>query len=351
MLILHGGSVVDGLGGDPYRADVVVEDDRIVGVHPLATGPPDSRDESVRLIDATDRFVLPGFVDVHAHDDLAVLSPTLTTPKVRQGVTLDVVGNCGHGCAPNDGTSALAAYSAPILGNFPPDACWPTFDAYLETLAAERRAVNVAALVPHGPLRAAVIGPVRRKATADEVRVMADLLFDALSAGAAGLSLGLMYSPGNAADHNELEALATVVQRHRKLLVAHLRNEGDRILHSIEEFATLGLYSGCALHVSHLKVTSPRNHGRMPEVLDALQRWRDRGVDITADIYPYVAGSTTAATLFPSWTTAEGLPTLLSVLRTQRDRVLHDLTRPWDELENYFLSLGPDLIHIGRAHV
>ncbi|MGW5366539.1 N-acyl-D-amino-acid deacylase family protein [Actinopolymorpha pittospori] len=342
-LLVRGGTIVDGHGTAPREADVLLDGSGIAEVGTNLTAPP-----GAEVLDASGLHVLPGFVDVHAHDDVAVLKPGFLDPKLRQGVAVTVVGNCGHGCAPVSAGTDLASYSAPILGSFPAEVSWTSFPGYLDTVETAARTTHVAALVPHGPLRAAAMGVERRPASAAETARMCDLLDEALAAGAAGMSLGLMYPPGNAAQDDELVALARVVARRDKLLVAHLRNEGDRILNSLAELAGLARRSRCAIQVSHLKVTSPANHGRMPEVLDALDALRAEGVDVTADVYPYDAGSTTASTLFPPWTVDGGLGSLLAALGdpVTRRRVVEELARPWPELENYFHTLGPGGIRL-----
>lgn len=331
-MILRGGTVVD--GASATRADIRITGPVIDAVGPDIQGPGE--------FDASGLDVLPGFIDVHSHDDVAVLKPGFLEPKVRQGVTLTVVGNCGHGCAPSVG-ELLEDYSTPVLGRFPGDRKWLTFPQYLDDVAAGRRTTNVAALVPHGPLRFAAVGAEQRPATPAEMAGMCAALDDALSAGAAGLSLGLMYTPGNAATGEELAALARIVARHGKLLVAHIRNEGHRIVESLDEMLRLARSADCAVHISHLKVASPANHGRMPEIVETLDSARDSGIDVTADIYPYIAGSTTVATLFPLWALDGGVESLLSRLRNpaERRRIQAAIAEPWSELENNFRSVGP----------
>ncbi|MGA8112369.1 MAG: D-aminoacylase [Actinocatenispora sp.] len=340
-LLLRGGQVVDGSGARPVRADVLIEDGliRAVGVLPAGL--------DAAMLDVTGALVTPGFVDVHAHDDLALLKPGFADPKLLQGVTLDVVGNCGHGCAPvGADPGLLGTYSGPVLGAFPDPLPWRTFPDYLDHLARSALPTNAVALVPHGALRASVAGYARRPLRPDELRGALDALREGLDHGAAGLSLGLMYAPGDAAPRAELYALARVLARHGKLLAVHLRNEGDGILRSADEALDVARRTGVAVHLSHLKVVSPRNHGRMPELLDRLDAARADGVDVTADVYPYAAGSTTVAAMFPAWALAEGTPGLLTVLadRHDRARVVDDLRREWETLENNVLALGGDRI-------
>ncbi|GAA3513365.1 N-acyl-D-amino-acid deacylase family protein [Actinocatenispora rupis] len=340
--LLRGGTVFDGTGEPGVPADVLVRGTTIEQVGPALQAPNDAT-----VVDLTGRYVVPGLIDVHTHDDVAILRPSGTEPKLRQGVTTGVVGNCGHGCAPSAPGGYLSDYSAPVLGAFP-DTRWPSFADYLDDIAASGRNLHVAALVPHAPLRTAVLGPCRRPATAGEVPRIAGLLDEALGAGAAGLSVGLMYAPGNAATPAELHALARVLARHGKPLVAHLRSEGDAIEDSLAEVVDVARRAGCPLHLSHLKVVSPRNAGRMPALVAILDAHRADGIDITADAYPYPAGSTTVSALFPAWAVDRGVTGLLDALGAPatRRRVLADLRRPWKELENNYLALGPERIRL-----
>ncbi|MGP3534405.1 N-acyl-D-amino-acid deacylase family protein [Microbacterium sp. RD1] len=340
-ILISGGTVIDGTGADPRQADVRIRDGVFAEV-----GPSLAAREDDRIVDARGREILPGFIDAHSHDDAALLRPGAMAPKLSQGVTTTVIGNCGHGCAPSGAGAALRDYSTPILGPFP-DEHYGTFGDYLDALDRAELALDVVALVPHAPLRSAVLGMERRPATAAETARVVGLLDEALSAGATGLSYGLMYSPGNAAARDELEAIAGAVARAGKVLVAHVRNEADLLQTSLDEFLVLGRSTGCAVHVSHLKVTGPRNFGTMPAIIDKLEAARADGLDVTADIYPYEAGSTTAATLFPSWSTDRGVDSLLEVLAdpAARRRALDDMRRPWTgALENYFHTLGPAAI-------
>ncbi|MBK0418651.1 amidohydrolase family protein [Leucobacter sp. CSA1] len=337
--VIKRGTVIDGTGAPAARLDVRVRDGVIVEVAPALEPGADER-----VVEADGREVLPGFVDVHSHDDAALLREAAMDPKLSQGVTTTVIGNCGHGCAPTGDRAMIEEYSRPVLGDFP-EQDFGSFGEFISVLADAPLALNSVALVPHGPLRAAVTGPQRRAAGGAEVDAICGGLDEALSAGAAGLSFGLMYSPGNAADPDELRRIAETVARRGKLLVAHVRNEADRLEASLQEFLDLGRATGCALHVSHLKVTGPGNFGTMPRVIDLLDRARDEGLDVTADVYPYSAGSTTAVTLFPSWSADRGAASLLEALSDPetRRRVLRELRAPWDgPLENYFASLGPE---------
>jgi N-acyl-D-amino-acid deacylase len=370
-LVLSGATVHDGRGGAARVADVVVRDGVVAAVGPgagasageagRASSSPGrgsdgggrgdhSSDRGVRVIDARGLEVLPGFVDVHAHDDAALFRPGGVRPKTAQGVTTTVVGNCGQGAAPSPADPAdrsLEQYSLPVLGPFP-GRRWATFGDYVDTLARGRLGVHARALVPHAPVRASVLGMARRPASAAEASRIAGAVGEALDAGAVGVSLGLMYAPGDAADRPELLAIAREVAARDALLVAHVRNEADGLRASVDELASLGLESGARVHVSHLKVTGPRNVGVMGAIVDRLDALRDEGLDVSADVYPYDAGSTTVASLFPPATADRGVDSLLEALTdpTARAAVLGGLDQPWEgtALENQWAAIGPGRI-------
>ena len=361
VLVLENGLVYDGSGGEPSIADVVVVDGVIRSVgrgaarEALAlageTAAPShgvQHSDAVEYIDATAHEVLPGFVDVHSHDDAALFRPGGILPKTGQGVTTTIVGNCGQGCAPSSRDPALEEYAAPVLGSFPQGKFWPTFGDYLTDLATTDLGIEAVALVPHAPMRAALLGMSRRPATAVEIATIAAMIGDALDAGALGVSLGLMYSPGDVADRAELVAIAAEVARRGKLLVAHVRNEADLLSDSVIELADLARATGAAIHISHLKVTGPRNKGSMPRVIDQLDALRRDGIDVTADVYPYDAGSTTVMSLFPPSTAERGVESLLDALKhpATRQSIIDGLEHPWvgTSLENQFAAVGPSRI-------
>ncbi|NIJ05192.1 N-acyl-D-amino-acid deacylase family protein [Frigoribacterium faeni] len=375
-LVITRATVHDGRGGAGRVADVVVRDGVVTAVGPgagasvveagrassargAAAGPAGragggaaehAPGRAPRVVDGRGLEVLPGFVDVHAHDDAALFRPGGTAPKTAQGVTTTIVGNCGQGAAPSPADPAdrsLEQYSLPVLGEFP-DRRWATFGDYVETLAREPLGLHARALVPHAPVRAAVLGMVRRPADAAETARIAGAVGDALDAGALGVSLGLMYAPGDAADRPELLAIAREVAARDGLLVAHVRNEADGLRASVDELASLGLETGARVHVSHLKVTGPRNVGGMGRIIDRLDALRDQGLDVSADVYPYDAGSTTVASLFPPSTADRGVASLLEALSdpVSRRAVLAGLDRPWEgtALENQWAAVGPTRI-------
>ena len=290
-LVLRGGIVHDGLGSPGRRADVVVEGDHIVEVT-------SHRTSALRVIDCQDLVVAPGFIDPHAHSDLVHLAAEPAPFKLEQGVTTEIVGNCGFSFAP------MTAAAIELLGG-----AWDELSAeqpvrprgfgeFLAELEAARPTNNVAALVGHGTLRAVANG-VDQELRPGALEEMRRLAGEALAAGAAGLSSGLIYVPGTYSDTDELVALAEVAAAHGRPYTTHMRDEADYLADALDEAIAIGRRSGARVQVSHCKVAGRRNHGNTAALLDRLVAARVEGIDVAGDQYPYTAGSTVLAALLP----------------------------------------------------
>jgi len=314
-MLFTNATVVDGTGGSRYAADVRVRDGRIVEIGRLAPG-----DE--RTIDASERVLAPGFVDMHAHSDLAVLTDVAHVAKASQGVTTEVIGQDGLSFAPVDDES-LAVIRRQIAGwhgSFS-DALfrWRSVGDYLDRLD-EGMAVNQAYLVPQGNLRMLAVGTENRPASDAELDRMRGLLVDGLAAGAVGMSSGLTYAPGMFADTAELEALCTVVAEHGGYYSPHTRSYGGSALAAFAEMIEIGRRTGCPIHLTHATMNFAPNRGRASELLALVDEANAAGVDVTLDSYPYLPGSTTLAALLPSWTATGGPDAVLERLRSPKDR-------------------------------
>ena len=280
--LLHGGSVIDGTGTASYRADVRVEDGRIAEIGlDLAT-------RDAEKIDVSKRVVAPGFIDTHTHDDQYVLSSPQGLPKISQGVTTVVVGNCGISLAP------LVHPNVPpplnLLGG-PGKHVFPTMRAYAEAVEAARPAVNVAALFGHSTLRVATMKDPYRQATSSEQAAMVELAREAMEAGAIGLSTGLFYPTNAGADVAEVTMLARVAAEAGGVYATHIRDEGKHVIPSLDEAFTAGRNAGLPVVISHHKCAGAENWGRSAETLAHLDAAR-RDQPIGLDAYPYAAGST-----------------------------------------------------------
>jgi len=288
-----GGLVFDGTGTGGDVRDIYLTGDTITDVtpHGAIRGTP-------AIIDATGLAVTPGFIDVHSHADCAPLFREHDTSKILQGVTTEVVGNCGFSLAPrhDDTAAALAAYVGRVFPSVP--WAWRTTAELLACIDDAGSVTNYVPLVGHGSIRIAVMGMDRREPSSAELAQMTSLLRQALDAGCFGLSSGLIYPPGMYATSQELLALASALPADR-IYASHIRGEGDDVSQSVMEAIAVSESAGRRVQVSHLKVAGRGNWGRSAELLRLLDTARARGVDISQDAYPYTAASTMLAALLP----------------------------------------------------
>ncbi|GLY87043.1 N-acyl-D-amino-acid deacylase family protein [Actinoallomurus iriomotensis] len=343
-LLIAGGLVADGTGAPERTADVAISGGRIEAVGDLAGR------TAARVLDASGSVVCPGFVDVHTHSDLTLLSSPSAHSKVRQGVTTELIGNCGLGVTPVLGDIAALRGAAGYL-DLDPSVAWDWADltGYLDVLAAARPAVNVASLVAHIPLRAGVIGFDDRAASPAELDRMCGLLDDALSAGAAGLSTGLMYAPLTFAREEELAALARTVAARGRLFSWHIRDYGDHLLDAVREVLRVAEATGCRTQISHLIAVGRRNWGKVARALELIDAARDRGIDVAADVYPYLAGNAPLSQLLPAWAQAGGEEAMRHRLADPgvRDRIREE----WRDLPNGWSDITVSRIPADRPGV
>ncbi|KAA1378472.1 N-acyl-D-amino-acid deacylase family protein [Aeromicrobium fastidiosum] len=323
-----GGWLIDGTGSPARRADLLIEDDRISAV----TQPGDLASTDARTIDVGGLTITPGIIDVHSHADIAFALAGDDVSKILQGVTTEVVGNCGTSLAPLG--VAHREVATRIAG---PDAdlSWTGFGDYLDAVDGGTQVTNSCHLVGHSSLREAVLGHDDRAPDPDELSTMVRLLHDALEAGAFGLSTGLIYPPGAFAEANEVATLVSSLSAHH-VYATHMRNESDHLIAALDEAIGSLRDASCRLQVSHLKATGRRNHGTMGIALERLDRARRRGLDVHHDVYPYTAASTGLTACLPPWSLVGGTAEMLSRLTSAsvRDRIRHDVLSPsphdWD---------------------
>ncbi|WP_449407744.1 family 20 glycosylhydrolase [Microbacterium maritypicum] len=299
MRVYRRATVVDGTGGSRFTADVFVEGARVAAVVRAGTSAPELPESAVE-VDATGLVLAPGFIDMHAHSELAILTGAAHTAKIRQGVTTEVVGQDGLGYAPLDDRAA-GVVPAQIAGwnGAPASVPWRRMDDLLRAFD-ETGVANTAALVPQGNLRMIVVGHENRPATAAEIDAMCALLGEALDEGAFGMSSGLTYTPGMYADTAELEALCRVVAERGGYWSPHTRSYGGAALDAYREALDIGRRTGCAIHLTHATMNFAPNRGRASELLALVDDALADGVEVTLDTYPYLPGATTLAALLPS---------------------------------------------------
>ena len=284
-LVIRNATVIDGSGGPRYLADIGITKSRIAAIgRELPKGE--------RELDATNLVAAPGFIDAHTHDDRLMLSSPEMAPKVSQGITTVVAGNCGISLAP--APRGMARPVTPPLDLLDGEGSWfryPTFASYVEALKASPAATNCALLVGHSALRVQTVSDVNRPATAAEQGEMRRLADEALVAGAIGISTGLYYEPARAATTEEVIEVCRPLTSHGALYCTHMRDEADHVTDSLEETFRIGRELGVRVVVSHHKVAGVRNHGRSKETLALIERcMHDQRVGL--DCYPYSASST-----------------------------------------------------------
>lgn len=282
-LIVRNGTVIDGTGAPGVLADVGVRAGRI-----SAVGTVDGL--AKREIDATGRAVTPGFIDVHAHDDAAVLQTPMDF-KVMQGVTTDIVGNCGAGMAPRNPARPPMPGVNLVLGAVS-QGDWESFAEYMDTVDRAQLALNVGCFVPHGAVRYAAMGTDRRPPDDAELAQMREHVRNGMAAGALGFSTGLIYPPGAFAETNEVIELAKVAGEHGGIYMSHMRNEAEQLLEAVEEAITIGREARCPVEISHHKASARSVWGKTVDSIAMIEKARDNGTDVTFDVYPYTAGST-----------------------------------------------------------
>lgn len=298
--VYRGATVVDGTGAPRFAADIAVEGARVLAV--LTGDATDVLDLPPGAVEvpAAGLVLAPGFIDMHAHSDLAVLRGAAHDAKIRQGVTCEVLGQDGLGYAPLD-DAAAAVIPAQIAGwnGMPPAVPWRSMGDLL-TAIDTATAAHAAVLVPQGNLRMMVVGHEGRAATAAETVEMQRLLAAALDAGAFGTSSGLTYTPGMHADAAELEALCRVVAERGGYWAPHTRGYGGGALDAYREALDIGRRTGCPVHLTHATMNFAPNRGRTDALLALVDEAIADGVDVTLDTYPYLPGATTLAALLPS---------------------------------------------------
>jgi N-acyl-D-amino-acid deacylase len=320
-LAIRNGFIVDGTGAPGREADVLVNDGRIVAVESGSTR------TARRVIDAHGQVVAPGFIDIHTHSDFTLPLNPRAESKIRQGVTTEVVGNCGFSVAPAlpGMASTLADYLAASAPALPFRDV--TFAEYLDGFPPA--SVNTIMQVGHNTLRIMTLGMERRAPTTHELAHMERLLTEALEAGALGLSSGLFTAPGTYAEPDEMRALARVLARHGATYASHIRDEANGVFDAVREAVAVAEATGVHVQIAHLKLSGTDNWGGAQKLLAEIEAARRRGLPIDCDQYPYDTGTNPLRNLLPSWVQEGGVPAMLDRLRQSsvRERIREDIAR------------------------
>jgi N-acyl-D-amino-acid deacylase len=343
---LSGGLLFDGSGAPPRPGSVLVDGERIAAMGTLPLCP------DAEVIDCTGLALAPGFIDAHSHSDLQLL---VNRPeKVLQGVTTEVVGNCGFSSYPATACRReLHEFANGILAG-QGDWGWESAGLYLDDLSSKSKS-GALSLVGHGTLRIAVAGTRLGPLPESEVDAMERMLAGAFEQGAAGLSTGLMYSPGASAPFEELVRLCAVVAKHGKIYTTHMRDYSDRLEEAVEEQLELARRTGCRLHISHLQAVGPRNWERQRRALDRIEQAAASGMDVAFDCYPYTRGSTVMTQLLPQSALEGGIDGLLLRLADPQERrrigaeAERNLAQGWDGILVSAVSSAKNAPLIGQS--
>ena len=298
--MFRGGTVIDGTGELPFKADVAVKDGKIAAIGCGVKG------RAEQVMDVSGLAVAPGFIDFHSHSDTSFLIDDRAESKIYQGVTTELAGQCGSTIYPypEDGLDSIRAFAGDQVAEF----VSASFQEFLDKVQVQgkRMSTNLISLIGHGAIRTSVVGLENRKAAPHELARMQDLLDRDMQAGAWGLSLGLGYAPGVSSNQEELNALGEVVARYRGIITSHMRDQGTNTPLSLDEMYEINRKTGAHVHIAHFKASGRKNWGRAPEFVKNVDLARDQGVNVTVDVYPYTAASSGITNSFPKWSIQGG---------------------------------------------
>lgn len=326
-ILIRGGTLIDGTGASRIPRDVAVDRVKIAGVYKH------SEAKASIVIDASGMIVCPGFIDIHSHSEVHLLANPLAESKIRQGVTTELVGNCGGSPSPAIGHAreSLLDYCRPLCVKVD----WTTLDEYFLRLMNLRTSVNVASLVGASTLRSAVMGNCDSKPSEEQLSQMKHLLADGMFQGAFGLSSGLIYAPGCYAGTEELVELASVASSFGGFYASHIRGEGRTLMMAVREAIEIGSRAQVRVQISHHKACGKSCWGTVTESMALVEEARTRGIDVAFDVYPYTASCTTLDTILPPWMREGDKESILARLRdpSARARAKEQMTVPSEEWE------------------
>ncbi len=317
-VVVKNGSILDGTGAPERRGDIAIRGGKIAGIG--------GEVEADEVIDAAGKIVAPGFIDLHSHGDLILAWPSddrlsLLEGRIAQGITTEIVGNCGLGAAPLFG--GAAGVLPQINGWMTPAPfpwSWKGIADYLSHLERIGLPVNVGTLAPHGPLRLGVHSLAAGETSGEERRLMAEALDAALEEGAFGLSAGLIYPPGMYTTTEELTFLARRVARSGDLFTCHVRGSSETLLDAVSEILRIGLETGVRVHHSHAEAVGRLHWPKLARFLEMEDAARAEGIPVSADMFPYTVAATMMLAIFPPWSLEGGLPRLIERLKDDRER-------------------------------
>jgi N-acyl-D-amino-acid deacylase len=332
-IIIKNGRIIDGSGNPWVSGDIAVSGDRIAKIGKLANA------RAKRMIDANGLVVAPGFIDMLGQSETALLIDNRSLSKFSQGITSEITGE-GGSIAPQD--ALTISQLQPELDHYHLTIDWTTLDGYFSRLEKSGTPINIGTYVGAAQVREAVLGDVDRAPTPEELQKMKALIAEAMQQGAFGMSTALIYPPGQYAKTDELIELAKVVAQYGGIYATHMRSEGQTETVALEEALRIGRDAHLPVEIFHLKVIGKSRWGTMPKIVEMIQTARDSGQDVSANMYPYIAGGTALASSLPPWVADGGLAKLLERIKDPaiRARIKQELASEHSDWENLYLGSG-----------
>jgi N-acyl-D-amino-acid deacylase len=347
-ILIKNGIIIDGSGEAMLRADIGIKEEKIVKIGNL------QNEKAETEIDAAGRFVCPGFVDVNNHSDTywQIFSDPDLESLVYQGITTIIGGNCGASLAPLTGRDSIQSIQKWVnLGKI--SFSWMKMEEFFAFLEKKKLSVNFGTLVGHSTLRRGIMHDESREMAEKEMQMLENVLTDSLQKGALGISAGLVYVHAASATQEELVRLAKVIKKQQGIFVAHLRDEKENFLQSIEEILQIAEMTGVKMHISHLKVMGEKNWGLMDKALDMLKTGQEKGLEITFDVYPYTSTGTVLYTLLPSWAAVGGRKMMLQRLKDpmMRQKIIADMHKTNFDYSKIKIAISPILKSLARRDI
>lgn len=332
-LIIKAGTVIDGTGSTGYKADVAIAGDAIAAIGDIPA------DSAASEINAEGKMVCPGFIDIHTHTDFSLLINPQAESKIRQGITTEIGGNCGGSIAPLGKKQVQESQKA--LKKYDIEVNWRDIGGFFERLEDTKIGINFGTHVGNGTIRAAVVGLDERKATEAEMEKMKAEVAKAMRQGAMGLSTGLIYTPSLYADTDEIVELAKVAAQYKGIYASHIRGEGATLFEAIEEAVIIAERAQISTEIAHFKASGEKSWGKAERALEMIDEARQRGLDVTADRYPYLAGSTGLTYLLPTWIKDGGAKKMVERLKDPEisDKIKVDLNATANAGTDYWNSV------------
>lgn len=336
-LLIKNARIIDGSGEPSHMGSIGIRSGKLV----MEPG----EEKAAEVIDAAGRCVAPGFIDAHSHGDLILGSEDAHLFKTSQGVTTEIVGQCGLSMAPAVPENLAAIQNMLSMGTtwFPEDMKnWSSFARYLEYADKQPLTANAKMYIGHSSLRIAVMGMANRPSTDKELDAMKGILREAMEAGAAGFSTGLIYTPSCYAEEKEIIELAKVIEPFDGIYASHMRDEANFIVDAVKETINVGRQAGVRVDISHHKMLGKPNWGKQKETLRLIHEANAEGIRVCCDQYPYTRNMTTLNACIPPWYFESGFASLTGKLGDQsfREQLRREMEDPKTAYDNYYLNAG-----------